>query len=76
MATRSNILAWGIPWTEEPDALQFIGSQRVRWDFVTEQQQQTSLKKDVVEDFLLGISTISCPSVVCSKTPPSSHRRP
>ena len=29
MATHSNILAWEIPWTEEPGKLQFIGSQRV-----------------------------------------------
>ena len=29
MATHSNILAWRIPWTEEPGGLQFIGSQRV-----------------------------------------------
>ena len=30
MATRSSILAWRIPWTEEPGGLQSIGSQRVR----------------------------------------------
>ena len=30
MATHSNILAWEIPWTEEPGGLQFIGSQRIR----------------------------------------------
>ena len=29
MATHSSILAWRIPWTEEPDRLQSIGSQRV-----------------------------------------------
>ena len=27
MATHSNILAWRIPWTEEPGGLQLIGSQ-------------------------------------------------
>ena len=32
MATHSSILAWRIPWAEEPDGLQFIGSQRVRDD--------------------------------------------
>ena len=32
MATRSNILAWRIPWTEEPDWLQSMGSQRVGHD--------------------------------------------
>ena len=29
------ILAWGIPWTEEPGALQFMGSQRVGHDWVS-----------------------------------------
>ena len=29
MATHSSILAWTIPWTEEPDRLQSMGSQRV-----------------------------------------------
>ena len=32
MATHSNILAWRIPWVEEPDRLQSMGSQRVRHD--------------------------------------------
>ena len=30
MATHSSILAWRIPWTEEPRGLQSMGSQRVR----------------------------------------------
>ena len=30
MATHSSILAWRIPWTEEPGGLQTMGSQRVR----------------------------------------------
>ena len=30
MAAHSGILAWRIPWTEEPDGLQSMGSQRVR----------------------------------------------
>ena len=30
MATHSSILPWEIPWTEEPDGLQSMGSQRVR----------------------------------------------
>ena len=29
MSTHSSILAWRIPWTEEPDGLQFMGLQRV-----------------------------------------------
>ena len=39
-ATHSSILAWRIPWTEEPDrlqsmGLQSMGSQRVRHDYAT-----------------------------------------
>ena len=29
MATHFTILAWRIPWTEEPDGLRYMGSQRV-----------------------------------------------
>ena len=32
MATHYSILAWGIPWIEEPGGLQSIGSQRVGHD--------------------------------------------
>ena len=35
MATYSNILAWRIPWTEEPSRLQSMGPQRVGHDGVT-----------------------------------------
>ena len=35
MATHSSVLAWEIPWTEEPGGLQFMGSQRVRHDLAT-----------------------------------------
>ena len=36
-ATHSSILAWEIPWTEEPGGLQSMEFQRVRHDLVTEQ---------------------------------------
>ena len=32
MAVHSSTLAWKIPWMEEPDRLQSMGSQRVRHD--------------------------------------------
>ena len=35
MAIHSSTLAWKIPWTEEPDRLQSMGSQRVRHDWAT-----------------------------------------
>ena len=33
MATHSTILAWRIPWTEEPGGLQFLESQEVGYDW-------------------------------------------
>ena len=41
IATHSSILAWRITWTEEPGVLQSMGSQRLRHDLATEQQQIT-----------------------------------
>ena len=35
MATHCSILAWRIPWTEEPGGLQSMGSQKVGQDFAT-----------------------------------------
>jgi len=32
MATHASVLAWRIPWTEEPGGLQSMGLQRVRHD--------------------------------------------
>ena len=43
-ATHSGILAWDIPWTEEPGGLQSMGSQRVGCDLATKQQEQFSTK--------------------------------
>ena len=39
MAAHSSILAWEIPWTEEPGGLEFMGSQRAGHSLVTKQQQ-------------------------------------
>ena len=39
MATHSSILAWKIPWTEEPGGLQSMGSQRVGHDWATSLSQ-------------------------------------
>ena len=36
MATHSSIIAWRIPWTEEPGGLQSMGSQRIGHDWVIE----------------------------------------
>ena len=43
MATHSNILAWKIPWTEEPGGLECMGLQRVIWlcDFTSSSISET-----------------------------------
>ena len=43
MAAHSSILAWEIPWTEEPDWHSSWGHKGVRHDLVTKQQQQQVL---------------------------------
>ena len=43
MATHSSILAWKIPWTEEPGGLQSMGSQRVRHKTCTDQRLASEL---------------------------------
>ena len=42
MAGQSNILAWKILWTEEPDKPQFMGSQRVGRDWATDHERTRS----------------------------------
>ena len=41
MATHSSILAWEIPWTEEPSRLQSMGRKEVGHDLATKQQVVT-----------------------------------
>jgi len=43
MATHSSILAWRIPWTEEPGRLQSMESQESRHDLATKPLLRTSL---------------------------------
>ena len=48
MATHFSILAWEIPWTEEPDRLQSMWSQRVGHDRTTEQSAAQELTQYLV----------------------------
>ena len=48
MVTHSSILAWKIPWTEEPGRLQFMGLQRVGHDLATKQDQEGELGMQTV----------------------------
>ena len=55
MATYSSILAWRIPWTEEPDGLQSIGRKRVGHDLATRRRQH-----------IYGLTIETKPSVISS----------
>ena len=44
-ATHSSILAWGIPWTEEPGRLQSMELQIVRHNLMIKQQQTTRISE-------------------------------
>ena len=43
MTIHSSILAWEMPWTEEPGGLQSMGSERVGQDLATTQQQNIDI---------------------------------
>ena len=47
MATHSSILAWTIPWTEEPGRLQSMGSQRVRHNWSNLSHTQMHIDTDI-----------------------------
>ena len=47
MATHSSILAWRIPWTEEPGGLQSMGSQSVGYDWATELNWTDALSNQI-----------------------------
>ena len=42
MATHSSVLD-GVPWTGKPEVVQSMGSQRVRYELVTEQNKETTI---------------------------------
>ena len=46
MTTHIGMLAWRIPWTEEPGGLQSIGSQRVRHDYSDSMHASTRVKRE------------------------------
>ena len=43
MATQSSILAWNIPWTEEPGGLQSMGSQRIANSNILETRENINI---------------------------------
>ena len=53
MATHSSILAWKIPWTEEPGGLQSMELQRVGYERATEQQIHVSILFQILFSYRL-----------------------
>ena len=53
MTTHSNILAWEIPWTEEPGRLHSVGSHRVRHNWSTNTHYEHVARRRCVASFLL-----------------------
>ena len=51
MATHSSILAWRIPWTEEPGRLQSMGSQRVGQNWATDTSTSSCIWKRLRNHF-------------------------
>ena len=75
MATHSSVLAWEIPWTEEPGGLQSMGSQRVNHGLATKQQQALSYQDMLTCQAAIAASpgwwenTPNCPLVGNSLVP-------
>ena len=57
MATHSSILAWRIPWMEEPGGLQSTGSQRVGHDWATTSIHFTSILKEINPEYSVDDET-------------------
>ena len=52
MVTHSSILAWRIPWMEDPGRLQSVGLQRVRLDWATNTTSSVSTKYLVLSNIV------------------------
>ena len=70
MATHSNILAWGIPWTEKPDGLQSMGSQRGGHDLATEHTQTNTTRK------VTGGQSVPAGGSLGGSCPQEGHSKP
>ena len=60
MAPHSSILAWEIPWTEEPGRLHSMGSQKVRHDRRTDHPPGQLLIPWSLGQFNLKIKLFTC----------------
>ena len=67
MATQSCILAWKIPWTEEPGGLQSMGFQRVRHNWATEHMLTQTHVCKTLKNFYCSWFTMLCYFLVYAK---------
>ena len=61
MATHSSVLAWRIPWTEEPSGLQFMGSQSIRYNWGDSMRVHIPRCVHAFSFFLTLFNTSDCP---------------
>ena len=66
LGNASSILAWRIPWAEEPARLQSMGSQRVRHDWVANNSNSLQCVCSVAK----SRPTLATPWTVARQTPP------
>ena len=67
MATHSSILAWRIPWTEEPGGLKSLGSQRVGHDWSDLACMSTPPSSPTPGISLVFVAPFSPPTTHCQK---------
>ena len=67
MPTHSSILAWEIPWTDEPGGLQSLGLQRIRHDLATKQQIAIDWPKctEILRSKRLTLQNLSSYTTTC-----------
>ena len=78
VTTYSSILAWRIPWTEEPGRLQFMGSQRVGHNWATYHSSLTHSRigmHPVVKLFLWSLVPHMGPWPFCFSPPNAANTR-
>ena len=69
MATHFNVLAWKIPWTEEPGRLQSLGLQRIghSWRRYTERVPLCSLRAHIISTQRQLSSSVLCSVLVATR---------
>ena len=76
MATHSSILAWRIPWTEEPGGLHAIGSQRVRhkWSNLAHMHTTYASWPSIIQSLLSKGAWCRSPTFTNLRLTPTSPR--